>query len=42
MKTQNTFKLDSKPRTLKQWLHKHDTLVLIVLAVTTFAILYFA
>ncbi len=40
MKTQHTFKLDSKPRTLKQWLHKHDTLVLIALVVATIAILY--
>ncbi len=41
MKTQNSFRLESKPRNFKQWLDKHDTLVLIVLASTTVAILYF-
>ncbi len=41
MKTQNTFSLESKPRTLKQWLHKHDTFVLIVMAIATLSILYF-
>ncbi len=41
MKTSNTFSLQNKPRTLKQWLDKHDTLVLIALATATGCILYF-
>lgn len=40
MKSTNTFGLESKPKTLKQWLTKHDTLVLVVLIVATVGIFY--
>ncbi len=40
MKTDNNYTFESKPKNLKQWLHKHDTLVLIILIAAIISILY--
>lgn len=40
MKASNTYSFKTKPKTLKQWLHKYDTWVLVFFAVATISIFY--